>query len=42
MAAWDEYGGKVTEGIRNSGAKLTCKQASWSALGSIKLPTWRC
>ena len=26
MAAWDEYGGKVTEAIRNSGAKVEVQE----------------
>ena len=26
MAAWDEYGGKVTEAIRNSGAKVDVQE----------------
>ena len=26
MAAWDEYGGKVTEAIRNSGAKVNVQE----------------
>ena len=26
MAAWDEYGGKVTEAIRNSGTKVDVQE----------------
>ena len=42
MAAWDEYGGKVTKRPAILSPSLTCSKASWNAPGSIKPLTWRC
>ena len=35
MAAWDEYGGKVTKRPAIPSPSLTCSKASWNAPGSI-------